>query len=77
MDYISGDLEIYGRRMLGRTTRKREAPERVRGWGFGRGRPRPPPVRGFGGITPRKFLKFYIAKDAFSCFINGIFAFEN
>ena len=45
--------------------RRREAPEVVRGVGSGGGRPRPPPVRGFGGITPEKILKFYIAKDAF------------
>ena len=32
------------------------------------------PGGGFRGITPEKFLKFYIAKDAFSCIINGIYS---
>ena len=46
------------------------------GGGSGGVRPRPPTVRGFGGITPEKILKFYIAKYAFSCIINGIYILQ-
>ena len=68
------DLEIAGGGMMGPNNRPRSGrrttggAKRRRssvGVGSGGGRPRPPPVRGFGGITPEKILKFYIAKDAF------------
>ena len=74
MLWTVADLEIAGGGDVGSEQsaaqrppddRRREAPEVVRGVGSGGGRPRPPPVRGFGGITPEKILKFYIAKDAF------------
>ena len=44
----------------------------VRAAAAGRPEARPPPVSGFRGITPEKILKLYIAKDAFSCIVNGI-----
>ena len=52
--------------------RRREAPEVVRGW-VREGVALDPSRKGFGGITPEKILKFYIAKDAFSCIINGFY----
>ena len=41
---------------------------------FGRGRRRPSSVRVFGVLPPDKILKFYIAKDAISCIINGFYS---
>jgi len=38
------------------------------------GGPETPSRKGVRGYNPEKILKFYIAKDAFSCIINGIYS---